>query len=156
MEEKWQILWRNPNYVVSTHGRIMNFRTKFILTPWPSKKGYLLIRVEVLGAGVKNLKVHRLVAEAFIPNPENKPDVNHKDLDKSNNHIENLEWNTNQENQTHGRKAGAYRSREVITQEIADEIRALSTVVPVKGLARRFQMAPKSIRDILQGKSWKR
>jgi DNA-binding transcriptional regulator YiaG len=62
-----------------------------------SKKGYQ--RVNITPLGVKF--VHRLIAELFIPNPENKPQVNHIDGNKLNNHINNLEWVTNQENRDH-------------------------------------------------------
>lgn len=55
--------------------------------PWINNKGYM--HIKVYG---KALKVHRLVAEQYIPNPKNLPCVNHKDEDKTNNHVDNLEW----------------------------------------------------------------
>ena len=78
-----------------------------------NRQGYLYVN---LSSGTKNAtnkrtRVHRLVAEAFIPNPENKPQVNHKDLDKSNNSVSNLEWVTRKENVEHAWENGACKSR---------------------------------------------
>lgn len=97
-------------YQVSNLGRVKslkrysnnNANTKDrLLKPSFNKKGYL--RVVLCKNGIQyNKTIHRLVAEAFIPNPDNKPQVNHIDEDKTNNRISNLEWMTNKENRNHG------------------------------------------------------
>jgi hypothetical protein len=74
-----------------------------ILKPSINKKGYEVVYPSSNGTeGYKtSVMVHRLVAEAFILNPDNKPQVNHKDTDKRNNNVDNLEWVTNLENHEH-------------------------------------------------------
>jgi Tol biopolymer transport system component len=71
------------------------------MKPNKSKKGYLTVNIKQ-----KTTLVHRLIAETFISNPENKPQVNHIDGDKTNNNINNLEWTTNEQNMKHSWKIG--------------------------------------------------
>jgi hypothetical protein len=88
-------------YEVNEHGEVRNIKTKHVLTPCANKKGYLKINLNK-----KSFFIHRLVAKAFIPNPENKPFVNHIDGNKANNNVNNLEWVTNSENMIHAYKNG--------------------------------------------------
>ena len=81
-----------------------------ILKPYKNCWGYML--VDMRKDGKRYLKcVHRLVAEAFIPNPNNLPQVNHIDGNKLNNKIENLEWTTNAKNTQHGYDNNLYKNR---------------------------------------------
>lgn len=70
-----------------------------------SEKGYPMLYLQIHGKK-KALKVHRLVAELFVPNPDNKREVNHKDGNKRNNNADNLEWCTRSENLKHAYRLG--------------------------------------------------
>lgn len=97
--------WRDSiveGYKVSNFGRVMNWRRRKVLTRGVTKKfGYRT--VDIKG---KRYFVHRLVAFAFIPNPENKPQVNHKSGVRFDNRVENLEWVTDLENRQHAERHG--------------------------------------------------
>lgn len=95
----------NPNY-----DSIGYYSKEKILKPFYNAKGYQLVKLYKNNEKYTK-KVHRLVAEAFIPNYENKLQVNHIDGNKQNNKIENLEWCTNQENQKHSWKYNLHKRR---------------------------------------------
>lgn len=87
-------------YQASNFGRVKSLRRNIIMLPRADKHGYLRVMLSVKGYR-KYCQIHRLVAWAFIPNPENKPVVNHIDGDPRNNKVDNLEWCTQSENVLH-------------------------------------------------------
>ena len=93
-------------YEVSDNGRIRNSRGK-ILKTHSNNRGYEMIDFTVNTVRTKKL-VHRVVMEAFTPNPEDLPEVNHVDEDKTNNSLPNLEWCTRSYNKQHSMKSGTY------------------------------------------------
>lgn len=88
-------------YEVSNWGRVKGLKYGRILKPCKDQDGYLSVQLCKEGK-IKRLRVHRLVAMAFIPNPDNLPCVNHINEIKTDNRVENLEWVTNKENSNHG------------------------------------------------------
>lgn len=106
LELEWRTIEEFPKYEICQSGLIRHKVRRTFKKPVMSEKGYLLVKLyEKTGVAYKR-RVHRLVAETFIPNPDNKPQVNHKDGVKVNNHVLNLEWVTNEENYIHSIETG--------------------------------------------------
>ena len=93
----WQTISDYPKYEVNIYGEIRNKKTKKVLKTHLDGDGYPRCCVWHKNK-TKTLRVHRVVAMAFVPNPNNLPMVNHIDSDKANYDVDNLEWCTNQEN----------------------------------------------------------
>jgi hypothetical protein len=96
--EDWKNIINYNNYEVSTFGKVRNTKTSRILKP-ANNGGYLYVGLS--NTKTKTFPVHRLVAETFIENSENKAHVNHKDKNSLNNHLSNLEWCSPKENNIH-------------------------------------------------------
>ena len=94
------------NYYISEDGKCFNQKTGKFLQGQISNSGYLNYNLTLAPDVKKRFYAHRLVAQMYIPNPDNKPEVNHKDGNKLNNFIENLEWSTSSENIQHSFDCG--------------------------------------------------
>lgn len=118
--EVWKRLKDYQNYSVSSLGRVKNAKTNQILKPCKCENGYLYVSLCKDGKR-KSFAIHRLVARAFIPNFEEKREVNHLNGDKFDNRVENLEWTTSSENKAHARAIlGKYKTKKVICIETGE------------------------------------
>lgn len=103
-KEQWLILDFNQKYAISNTGKVKHLKSGNILKQQNTKSGYKQV---MLNSEKKQYyRVHRLVAYCFLSNPDNKPYINHIDGDKTNNHLDNLEWCTAKENDIHARENG--------------------------------------------------
>lgn len=102
MKEIWKPINGYKNYQVSNMGNVKNIITGRVLKGQNNGKGYLFVTLYDENHKGKQIMIHRLIAQTFIPNPNNLPQVNHIDENKHNNCIENLEWITSEDNINHG------------------------------------------------------
>ena len=166
MKEEWRTIEEFPNYSVSNLGRVrrdtpgVGTRRGRILKPW-SNSGYMAVDFYRNGKRYCK-KVHRLVAEAFVPNPTMLPEVNHIDGKKPNNHMINLEWVTRRDNLRHAYKTGLKTNRgernpfSRITEEKAQAIKmALREDIPLRQVAATFGATLSIVEGISSGRTWK-
>lgn len=127
------------------------------------KAGYRRVHVSHEGKDYKFF-VHRLVAEVFIDNPEKLPVVNHKDGDKLNNSVENLEWTTYSGNLSHAYRTGLRScdgERNNMSKLTLHQVSEIRSLYEKRGknnsntLAKVYKVSPKTILNIVSGKSWK-
>ena len=118
----WKETTITPCYIINNNGEVKNKKTKQTIKPHIDKDGYLRV---VLYCGLdkpKNCPVHRLVALAFIPNPNSLPCVNHKDENSLNNNINNLEWCTVAYNNEYGTRNE--RAKKTIRNKMGKMVKA--------------------------------
>lgn len=145
-------------------GELFSKRTNKFLKQHLSTSGYLTVATKVEGKDIC-FRVHRLVAEAFIPNPYNKPEVNHIDGNKTNNYVTNLEWCTSKENIAHAVDSGLLVGRRGVdncnaklTLEQVKEIKRLykpySREFGTRALAKKYGVHHMQISRIVNNKSY--
>ena len=156
-------------YQISNFGRVKSFPRNTtskiqIIKPLLSRSGYLYVGLRKQGTKRLRFKLHRLVSQAFIENPENKQTVNHKDGNKFNNYVDNLEWATQDENNQHAidtglQKSGANRNTAKLTNEQVKYIR--ENYIPRDSefggaaLARKFNVKSSTVQNVIHGKNYK-
>lgn len=164
--EYWK-LFNEKGYFVSNIGRFKREKSiksnpeiirTIYLTPHKSKVGYTEIHVDG-----RTVKCHRIIATAFIPNPYNKPQVNHINGIKSDNRIENLEWVTRSENAIHAHKTGLITpkrgsdsGRAILKENEVSQIRILfEHGITPNILSKIFGVTPSVVSNIVARRIWK-
>lgn len=156
MFERWKpIKGYEKKYEISNCGNVKIIKTNKLKLPQKSKNGYLVINLYI-GKNPKRVYIHRLVAKAFIENPNNYKDVNHKDGNKSNNYVGNLEWCTRSQNLKHAYKNKLkVPSSQVLTIEQVKYIKQNPKNLSRKQLADELNISYWSICNIYQGRTFK-
>jgi len=152
-----------PNYKISKCGKVMSlFKNRVLSSSIMKGNGYLASPLSKDGKSLSRL-IHRLLAITFIPNPENKPCVNHIDGNKLNNSLDNLEWCTYYENNRHALDTGLRPTTKgtqtwtcKLKEEDVLEIRRLyESGIKRRFLAKQFLVSRDNISSIVSRESWK-
>lgn len=163
-DANWKSIYIDGNltsYQISDTGMVYNTATGRYLSGSHDKRGYQVVSI-YCNHKLYSVKVHRLVAIAFIPNPENKPTVNHLDGNKDNNCVDNLEWATHKENITHaidtglrntsGINSGSNKYDEATVHKVC---KLLSEGSGIKEIAEKLKVSPNLPRRIKYADKWK-
>lgn len=156
IDEIWKPIEENPVYLVSNYGRVRTIdhpvwcrvnnsysirKGRFCTPTNNNSKRYWRVGVQINNRQ-KHLAIHRLVAKAFIPNPNNLPQINHIDGDKNNNKVSNLEWCNNGYNQAHAWKNSL---KDITKMSEHSSLRKL-TVEQVRFIKEEYSKVDTSIR----------
>ena len=151
MKEIWKdIVGYEGVYQVSNFGRVKRVKTDRILKEFKNTDGYLLVHLYKNKVS-SNQRIHRLVAQAFIPNTENKPQVNHIDENKTNNVVSNLEWVTSKENINHGtRNERMSKTQSIPILAINLKTGKSQEFYGTRECARQLELQPSNISAVLK------
>jgi len=137
-------------YAVTTLGRVWSYRRKRWIKPWANRGGYLVVTLSNKGSET-NPTLHKVVATTFIPNPENKPQINHMNGKKGDCRVSNLEWVTARENMQHSADMGFNKCNKLsyMDKVLICQIRWTFNT-SLKRLAGMFEVTPPAISYIVR------
>jgi len=135
------------NYRVNEDGSVLNLKSGKFLKQYIDKYGYKRVNVCIDGKKT-NKRVHRLVAEIFIQNPKNKPELSHKDGCKTNNNVNNLVWLTTKENRNHAVLNGLRKHKKY---EVFKNYKSLGIFNSSKLVTEEFKLSQSSISNVANG-----
>ena len=145
------------NSYINAHAIYGTAKHKELLrNPLPAARGYLRTVLTDLNKKQHYIQIHRLVAQAFIPNPNRLPQVNHKDGNKKNNHVDNLEWCTNDENRKHAIETGLIKYRDQLpnskikTNQIQELVELINSGLSQKKVGLLFGVCQQTVSKILK------
>lgn len=142
------------NYCITRDGKVYSLKSSRFLKSFSDAQGYQYI--ECYENGVRyRFAVHRLVAKAFIDNLENKAEVNHKDGNKSNNHVSNLEWMTPSENCVHAERNGLRNNATLTDEQVHGICAKLCDGLRNSDIADMFGISRFLVSDIKNKKTYK-
>lgn len=171
MVKKLDEIWKDikgyeGEYQISNKGRIKSIRyivkydgiVEKIMKPGNNGRGYLTTMIG-RGGNTKSVKIHRLVAEAFIPNPYGLPEVNHIDGNKENNNVYNLEWVSHQDNMRHAYKTNLMKQKSRLSryeiQNMRERYIPKDTEYGACAFAKKYGMSSSHITRIIHGEKGK-
>lgn len=174
MDEIWRrLIYPNISdetnkFEISNHGKLRNIKTKHIYKLEILRTGYYSVRVSLGSRNKKtHILIHKAVAYTFLQNQNNLPEINHKDGNKLNNNVSNLEWCTSHENQQHKYDIGLFNKNKIIGENnhnaklswndveyIREHYVYRSKEYGVTALSKKFNVSDAVIISILKNKSW--
>lgn len=148
------------NFSITEHGEVKNLSTNHIYKTSYDIHGYCMVYLPMGKRGkVKAIRVHKAVAETYIPNPNNLPIVHHKDENKGNPDYTNLEWVTAKKNMEYHynelKKETEYYNNRKLSKDDIVKIKTLSTQMSRREIAKMFNVSKTTIINLLNGKFYK-
>jgi hypothetical protein len=150
----------HPNYEISVKGTIRKIQTKAIKSQYIGSTGYYMVTF-VYNRKSKPARVHRLIAEVYIPNPNKLPEINHKNGIKTDNRLRNMEWCTRLDNARHAFKTGLINNTgerngksKLKLAEVRQIKRLLKTGLSQEKIAAMFPVTRSTILGIKLGRLW--